>query len=506
MKPDWRDDEDLSLQRVAVFALCMAAFTLYLTLAAFSTVVFPFAIVVFLAPFALVIMTSAPQGRASRKNLVMPLLYAGVAILPLWPVYIHLKVGPMPIITPPRLILYMLSAIWAVDMMTSPMRRAQFLAGLKSGGGVSVCVLGFFAVSALGAPFAEGRSMAIQELARQLIIWLVPFCFAVTYVRRPREFRVIILLLTLAAVANALIAIGEKASGRLLAEVLSPFIVGDAEWIQITKSQKIRDGVFRAQGAHTHPLSVAEFFAMFAPFAIIFALSAKRSLHRWAWTGALLVLLAGAVAASSRGAFLAIAVSFLATGVLLLLRFLRSGAAFRFEPVIGFAFLSLILIAPVGAVGAKKVIAGDGGASASRSSQARIEQIEMAWPKILKRPVFGYGSGRAARILGYWGRSLSIDNYYLTLALDLGFPGPILFVGVLVFSGAAAHRRMREGPPADQLLNLAFIASLIALATTRSILSLAGNLSFVYILVGAFVGVGACRSAGARKRQASPER
>ncbi len=493
MKNDLRDDEDLSLQRVGVIALCAAAFTLYATMAAFSTVIFPGAILIFLLPFGLFIVSSAPQGRSSRKTLVMPLLYAGAALLPLWPVYIHLKLGPAPIITPPRLLLYILSAIWVIDMMTSPLRRAQFVRALKSGGPITACVLGFFAVSLVSAPLAEGRSMAIQELLRQIIIWLIPFCIAVTYVRRPRELRIIVWLLTIAAIANAFIAVGEKASGRLLAEILSPFITGDAEWIQITTSQKIRDGVFRAQGAHTHPLSVAEFVAMFAPFAIVFAISAKTTLRRLLWAGALFLLLAGAVAASSRGAFLAIAVSLIATGVMLLVRFMRTGTAFRFEPMIGFAFLSLILIAPVGAIGAKQVISGEGGASASRSSQARVEQIEMAWPKILKRPVFGYGSGRAARILGYWGRSLSIDNYYLTLALDLGFPGPILFAGVLVFCGTAAFRRMREGPPADQLLYLAFIASLVALATTRSILSLAGNLSFVYILVGAFVGAGAAQ-------------
>ena len=492
MSPDfYNTDEANPLWRWGVIALSLAAFTVYLMAAAFSAVVFPAAIVLFLAPLFVLILAAVPQGRAAPKKLVMLLLYAGAALLPLWPVYIHLKLGPMPIITPPRLILYALTAIWLADMLSSPLRRAQFIVGLKRGGAVSFFIILLFVISALSIPMAEGRVMAVQEFFRQSIIWLLPFFVAVTYMRRQRDLNRLIVILTVGAVINAAIAVLEKASGHLLAQVLSPFITGSGEWLQIVQAQKIRDGVFRAQGTHTHPLSLGEYVAFAAPFATIFMIRAKQLAPKLLWGAAVLILIAGAAATSSRGAALAIAVSFIATAAILLQRSFRDGISARYAPVVAFFVLCTVVMAPAGFIAAEKVISGDSGTSATNSSQARLDQIEMAWPKILKRPVGGYGTGRATRILGYWGRSLTLDNYYLTLALDFGFPGPIIFAGLMGAVALTSYRRSREGPPGDQLIYVGFLAAIIAFATTRTIVSMTGNLSFMYILLGAFVGAGA---------------
>ena len=109
----------------------------------------------------------------------------------------------------------------------------------------------------------------------------------------------------------------------------------------------------------------------------------------------------------------------------------------------------------------------------------------------MKRPVGGYGTGRATRILGYWGRSLTLDNYYLTLALDFGFPGPIIFASLMGALAFGSYTRSRAGPPKDQLFYVGFLAAIVAFATTRTIVSMTGNMSFIYILFGAFAGASA---------------
>ena len=381
MRSDYYSGEDgLPLLRWGMIACALAVFTVYLMVAAFSTVVFPAAFLLFLAPFGLLILIAVPQGRAMPKPLIMVLLYAGVAMLPLWPVYIHLKLGPLPIITPPRLILYALSAIWMIDMLSSPLRRGHFIVGLKRGGAVSFLVLALFGVSFLSVPMAEGRSLAGQEFFRQAIIWLIPFCIAVTYVRRQREFTRIILILTVAAVINAGIATLERLTGTLLASILSPFITGSGEWLQIVEAQKIRDGVFRAQGTHTHPLSLGEYVAFAAPFATVFMLQAKALRPKLLWAAGVVLLMAGAWATSSRGANLAITISFIATAALLIQRAIRKGIPVHRAPLLGFFILCAIVVAPVGFVGVEKMISGDGGTSTTNSSQARLDQIELAWP------------------------------------------------------------------------------------------------------------------------------
>ena len=486
----WMNDEieDASPWRWLIYAAIGGGFTVYLIVASLATVVFPVVLPVFLAPFLLLALFAFPQGKAAPKRLVMFLLYSSAILLPLWPVYIHAKISPLPIITPPRMILYALSAIWIWDMLASRLRRGQFLVAMKRGAPISYFVLAFFAVSFLSLPMAEGRSLAAQEFIRQAIIWLLPFCIAATYIRRERDLVRIVTVLTIAAVVNAAIAVFEKLTGTLLAQLLSPFITGNAEWLQITQSQKIRDGVFRAQGTHTHPLSVGEFIALTTPFAIVFAVRARHIIQKLSWTGATIILAAGAVATSSRGAALAIIVSLLVTICLIVHRAVVDGISVRSQPIVALMVLFLMALAPIGVIAGKKVISGGGGVSTTNSSQARVDQIEMAWPKILKRPVGGYGTGRATRILGYWGRSLTIDNYYLTLALDLGFPGPLIFLGLLLSIISVSYRRSRDGPKQFQLMYVGFIAAFVAFATTRTIVSMVGNLSYMYLLFGALAG------------------
>jgi hypothetical protein len=103
--------------------------------------------------------------------------------------------------------------------------------------------------------------------------------------------------------------------------------------------------------------------------------------------------------------------------------------------------------------------------------------------------VFGYGVGRATRILGYWGKSLTLDNYYLTLALDMGLAAPIVFVAMIAAIGRSAWRLSLKGRRRDQLLFAGFVAFAASFLLCRMILSLTGNLALVFMLLAAFMGV-----------------
>ena len=117
----------------------------------------------------------------------------------------------------------------------------------------------------------------------------------------------------------------------------------------------------------------------------------------------------------------------------------------------------------------------------------------------MKRPVGGYGTGRAARIIGYWGRTLSVDNYYLSLAVDYGLPGPIIFLSLLFVTAHSSRQHAATAPPKMAAIYTSLAAALIAFAISRSIISQTGNLSFFYLVLGAFVGVNA-RLSSARAR------
>jgi O-antigen ligase len=323
-------------------------------------------------------------------------------------------------------------------------------------------------------------------------------------VRRAREFRLLIVCMVGAAAASGAIALVEVASGRLLASVLSPFISDSGEWLQAAQAQKIRDGVFRAQAGHTHPLSLGEFLALAAPVAFGLAISARRPAARAQWFVALALIAGGAFATGSRGAFLAIAISMSLAAGIFALRFLRRAAAWRFRPAAGLALALTLLASPAIGVVAYQVIAGKTGASAARSSQDRVDQIEKAWPKIMARPVGGYGTGRAARVLGYWGSTLTIDNYYLTLALDYGLPGPLALAALLAGMGLLAMRRAAATRGDIAAIHIGLGAAAAALAVMRMIVSQTGNMSFLFVLLGALAGAHiAGRVAGGSRRRAT---
>ncbi|MFN0022504.1 MAG: O-antigen ligase family protein [Parvularculaceae bacterium] len=466
-----------------------AGLTLYVALAAASAVIAPPLAIVFLLPPVAVLIAKAPPARAAPRALAIRLILIAAFLLAVWPVYLFVKLGPMPILTPPRLILYAVSAMWLYDMTVSRLRRAQFALAARRSGAVSASVFLLFALGVLSLPLAEGKALAIPEFFRQSIIWLLPFCAVLTYCRRTLDFERVVKAFLIGAVIVAAVAIIEALSQRLMASVLSPFISGDAVWLQNAQLQKIRDGFFRAQGSHTHPLSLGEHMAFMAPFALAFAARAAAPRARALWALAFGVILIGAVATNSRGALLGMMVSIGFMAAVFVAAFLKRARAERYRPLVGLGAALLLIASPVVGVGVYAMVAGKGGVSASNSTQSRLDQIEQAWPKIMKRPVLGYGTGRSSRILGFWGQTLTIDNYYLTLALDYGLPGPLAFLAMLAAFGVAGLKRAMTAPPAIRGLYLACFASAAAIAISRTITSQTGNLAMIFILIAAFAAV-----------------
>jgi hypothetical protein len=477
-----------------------AGFTLYVALAAAAAVILPPLAFLFLLPPVAILWAKAPEARAVPRELALALILIATILLAVWPVYIFVKLGPAPILTPPRIVLYVVSAMWLYDMAVSRWRRAQFSLAVRRSRTVTWSVFGLFGLGLLSLPLAEGRALAIPEFFRQTMIWLLPFCAVLTYCRRKRDFERIIKAFVIGGVIVAGIAVVEAATQQLMAIVLSPLIQGDAVWLQNVQLQKIRDGFFRAQASHTHPLSLGEHMAFVAPFALALAARAKEPRVKWLWGAAFLLILLGAIATNSRGAALGMTIALGFMTVVFTVRFFATARAARFRPLVGLATALLLLSSPVIAVGTYKLVSGAGGASASNSSQARLDQIEQAWPKLMKRPVLGYGAGRASRVLGFWGQTLTIDNFYLSLALDLGFPGPLAFLAMLAAFGFAGLKRAMTAQPEMTAIYLACAASAASIAISRTITSQTGNLAMIFVLIAAFAGAQAASAARQRLR------
>lgn len=477
-------------------------FTLYIVCTATIGVVYPLMGVALIAPLAFAVLILLPVGRGVSRALLSRLVIIGGITLALWPVYVHVKLGPLPILTPPRLILYFATFVWVLDMARAPLRRAQFVQSLLARPVIAMGATAMVILGAMSLPLAEGRSIAGPAYFRELIIWFLPCAVAATYIRTDRDLERLIKGLVIVAGILGCVALAEKGTQTLLASILSPFMA-DSAWLNTVQSDKIRDGVFRAQAVFTHPIGLGEYMSIMAPFAVAFALQATTARGRALWVAMIVLIALGAYATSSRAATMAFGMSAIILVILLIARFMRNAPHSPLRPLFGLIAALVFLASPVIAIGGYKLTTGSGGGSSANSSQARIEQIELALPKLAKRPLFGYGTSRAAPILGYFGRGLSIDNYYLSLALDLGLLGPVAFILMLTAMFLRSLERARAGPARYQMLYLGFAGSTAAFMTCRAVSSLTGTLGISYLMIGAFIGAGAAHAVRRRKKNRS---
>ena len=78
-----------------------------------------------------------------------------------------------------------------------------------------------------------------------------------------------------------------------------------------------------------------------------------------------------------------------------------------------------------------------GGGGSQVSNDARQVQFDMAPPVLMRSPVFGFGGGRGADALGFTtpGGQVTIDTYILSIVLDYGIVGFLIFYGAMLYAG-----------------------------------------------------------------------
>jgi O-antigen ligase len=151
-----------------------------------------------------------------------------------------------------------------------------------------------------------------------------------------------------------------------------------------------------------------------------------------------------------------------------------------------------------------------GGGAQAGSTEARVTQMHMGLPLIAKNPL-GYGMGKAASVLNFRlpGGQLTIDNYYLSLALEFGVLGLAAFVAFIGLSMylSAKHVLTSKLPSSDNRFYLAIFQSLLAFFVIKSVFSQQDNHPIIFMIVGLLLALLSqepdIREAIARRRKAA---
>lgn len=130
----------------------------------------------------------------------------------------------------------------------------------------------------------------------------------------------------------------------------------------------------------------------------------------------------------------------------------------------------------------------------------------MGWHKILEWP-FGFGPGMSGDALGF-GRDISgmitVDTYYLTVLLEYGVVGFVVYFGMFAIAIYEGGRRAFAAASADEDRSflLPITVSLISFIVIKSVFSQQDNHPVVFMMLGALMALFASR----RKSSSTPAR
>ncbi|MGH6692114.1 MAG: O-antigen ligase family protein, partial [Gammaproteobacteria bacterium] len=297
-------------------------------------------------------------------------------------------------------------------------------------------------------------------VARSLVIFYATLNIVTT---RRRVWGILVLLVALIAIYPGLGAVRYYETGHLKE-------AGRANW----------------RGVFGNANMTALAMLMHLPFALaLYALSRKRQ-WKWAWAAAAVLLISVTVLTKSRAGFLA----------LLVLGATTFAVSRRKLQAVGALFVAGVLIFTLAPAGFRERIATitaspeeqDGSASSRRIIWGTA--IEIA----LDHPLTGIGVGTYERAnaqyappeLGKAGgqRWKDTHNTYLNIWAEIGTPGLIAFVAMLVTVLTRSRRALRRVPPDDALARFvrAGVTAVWVFAVT-GIFNTFHNAWFFYVLV-----------------------
>lgn len=463
----------------------IVGFALYvMLLGAALTILPPFVVFAFGAlPLSLLYFNQTWDFKAPYRLLHL-LFVAMVASFILWPRFLAFNFGG-PDITPSRIVNALLLCVWALVLLSPSYRKEVY--GLVRGMGIWTWLLASYVLFRIASSFAsEAPLLSLYQTANEILTAVLILPIALSLYRDRSRLDTLIAGLFLAGVCVAVLAIIEKLAGHnLFANLHIPGMHMDGEWVQQSLRDKMRAGQYRAQATFMHPLLLAEFMTFEIPLALYYIAH-----PRWHWRLlggiAFFLFVAGAVATGSRAALVAIPPMILMSIVLLSLR--RSPGS-RGGALWIMTLLTLCLCVAAGIVVLAmglvdlSVITGRNAHEIS-STYSRLMMFNRGLPLIAEQPFVGYGPGLSGAMVGLANAhgEVTIDNYYLSLALDSGLPALLAFMALSFGLAAKGYLTALRNVSREGLLCGLLAISLVGMLIVKSILTIPHNAPLLYLI------------------------
>lgn len=457
----------------------------------------PFAVPVLI--LALLVIWALPDTEKAPVAWISGLVYLFFIALVVWPNYLAISLPGMPWITMIRLVGFPLALALLISTSVSKGFRSEMKAVLDATPLITRLLVGFVTIQALSIALSSTPFASFQKLIVFQLSWTAVFFAAVWYFRRPGRPVLWIYTIWGLVLFTCVIGVLESRAGKILwADHIPGFLKVEDESVQRALRGSVRSaiGKHRVQARWGTPLGCAEFLALASPFVMYLVVFAKRFWIRVAALATFPVAIFVILETDSR---LGLVGMLIACVIFFALWSIRRWATRRNDIIgpaltLAYPILSVMVFAATFLIGrVRNEVWGNGAQAASTAS--RQAQVDMGLPMILKNP-FGHGVARAAEELGFRSPSgiLTIDNYYLAIALDYGVLGFLVYYGLILTGIYVAVRNVLKAPgPAgtsvESTVSMPIAACLTAFFIVKSVFSQVDNHPFVFMALGALVAL-----------------
>lgn len=461
----------------------------------------PWLILQFAAPLillALVVIWALPDSKNPPVRTLEILLFTFFAFLIAWPNYVALNIPGLPWITVQRLTGFPLAFVMLLCISTSKEFRDQLMETFSAGPVIAKLMGAFVILELIALPI--GGMGAINVLIIHQISWTAVFLVSCYVFQKPGRAESWAYLAWILALLVTAIGLDESIHAKVpWAGHLPSFLGTDNNpLVQRILAGSVRDGTdkYRVQSTFTTPLGLAEYLALTAPFFVHFVAGRYKLIVRILAALTLPAMLYVVILTDSRLGVIGFLLSFL------LYLFLWGAERWKrvrsdlFGPAITLAYPAIFCAAiastfVVGKLRAK--VWGDGTQVAS--NEGREEQYAKGISKLIEHP-WGYGLGQAASIAGTTTASgvVTIDTYYIVIALDYGIVGFFIYYTMFVLPIGLAGRFTLSGDiwrDRELSLLMPLAVSLANYVVIKSVFSNPDNHPVAFMMLAMVLALGA---------------
>jgi hypothetical protein len=449
-----------------------------------------------IAALSILIMAMLPENGRAFERSIYALFCGFLFALAVWPDYVGLDFPGLPWLTVNRIIAFPLCLLFIISLSQSKNFRASLVDVLISSGPAWKFILAFFVISTLSIGVSDKPIESINKLIVAIYGWGAVFLIAVLFFRVPARTERFMKLLWFGAVLTCLVGVLEAKMGAVpWAGRIPSFLQIDDPAIHRVLAGAMRAalGEHRVQAKFMTPLSLAEFLALAFPFIIHLAVSRRHLFERFCASVSMPLVLYVILQTDSRLGVVGVIIATLGYAFFWFFRKWRKDRSSILAPLIvaGYPAMIVVLLVSSFFVGRIRNAVWGSGAAYQSSDDARQEQMVRGIELIIQQP-WGYGMGRAAEVLGYTGGGdvLTIDSYYLSIALDAGILGFFAYYGaflIIIWKATWLSDRASETESSAWL-----IPGVIALASyvvIKSILSQQETHPLAFAILGLVVAM-----------------